>query len=282
MKAGWQDSLMEVRSRRVRPVTDTKIITSWNGMMIHSLVKAARAFGDEEVLKMAAGSMEELLQKAESGNGTLTRIIESDNLPGAGFLDDYAFVIQALISLYESTGEERWIDKALTMTRKTITDFYDKEMGLFFYCSKDSDVLMTNYAEQNDNVVPSSNSVMASNLLRLGHLVPDSTYLETAEIMYRNVAGNATRYPHGYAGWNRVLLGLGLPFSEIVVTGPDMKSRLNELFEKYIPNAVFAGTESEGSKPLFLNRFVKGKTLIYQCVDNSCGLPVEEVRDLKL
>ncbi len=282
MKAVWQNRLMEVRSKRVRPVTDTKIIASWNGMMIHSLVKAARAFGEEEFLKMAVGSMEELLLKADTGNGSLTRIIKSDDLSRAGFLDDYAFVIQGLISLYESTGEERWIDLALTMTRKTITDFYDKEMGLFFYCSKDSGVLLTNYAEQNDNVVPSSNSVMASNLLRLGHLIPDSSFLETAEMMYKKVADNATRYPHGYAGWNRVLLGLTLPFSEIVVTGHDMKSRLKEIFEVYIPNAVFAATVAESSKPLFQNRFVDGKTLIYQCVDNSCGLPVEEVKYLKL
>jgi hypothetical protein len=152
---------------------------------------------------------------------------------------------------------------------------------MFNYNGKTSEVLITNNVETQDNVIPSSNSVMAHNLNRLGHLLLNREYLDQSASMLRQMQGRFDQYPNGFANWGRLLLQQLNPYYEVVVVGPSAVSIRSLLSREYLPHALLVGSTRSSSLPLFQNRFEGDQTRIFVCRDNVCQLPVLKPEEAK-
>jgi len=279
----WKTLLLAERGKRVRPGLDDKILTSWNAMTITGLIGCYNALGQEEYLKLALNNAEFLKSKMTGADGRLLHSYKNNQVQISGFLEDYAFTIEAYTALFESTGEKSWLDESARLTKITLNEFFDAEKFFFSFTSTDQKDLITRTFEIHDNVIPSSNSVMARNLFRLSYLIDRPDYLKIARKMLDLVSSNMADYPSGYSNWSQLLLDLTESYFEVAVTGPNSISLLNELQKHYLPNVIFCAGIAENYLPLLANRLVAGKTLIYICHDYSCQLPVDTVEEaLKL
>ena len=273
----WKSILLAERSKRIRPGLDDKILTSWNAMTIRGLVACYNAFGESEYLELALSNASFLLENLQEKDGRLMHSYKNKQSKIAGFLEDYAFVIEAFTSIFETTGTKSWLDEAQKLTEITFLDFYDEKKSIFYFTAHGQNDLISRTFEVHDNVIPASNSVMAKNLFRLSYLLDKPEYLNTARNMLETVAGNLIDYPSGYSNWSQLLLDLTETHFEIAIVGPDALQLLNELQKHYLPQVVFCAGTTENSLPLLKGRFVPEKTLIYVCQDKSCQLPVETV-----
>ncbi|MEJ7692990.1 thioredoxin domain-containing protein [Daejeonella sp.] len=268
-----KQKIFQVRAERIRPGLDNKILASWNGMMLKAYTDAYRVFTDDKFLQTALKSAEFITGKLLY-DGRLIRVYSSSEASDA-FLDDYAFVIDGLIGLYESTFSEKWISLAKQLTEHTISDFYDEESGLFFYTSAKGEELIARKQEITDNVISSSNSAMAHNLFKLGHFFHEDNYLKISDQMIRTVQPHIIKYPSGYSNWASLLLFRILGIYEIAITGSMAEQRRIDLEKYYIPNKILLGGTS-GTLPLLQDKW-HIETKIYVCQNRSCLLPVTEV-----
>ncbi len=169
----------------------------------------------------------------------------------------------------------------MDLTHTTMEQFYDPGTEMFTYNAKDSEVLIANNVETQDNVIPSSNSVMAHNLFTLGHLMDRREYLELSASMMQQMQGRFEQYPMGFANWGRLILLHLNPFYEVVVVGPSAKSRVKSVIGEFLPHAVVAGSDGPSDLPLFQNRLEGELTRIYVCRNNVCQLPVEDPEEAR-
>jgi uncharacterized protein YyaL (SSP411 family) len=279
--ARWNNLLLEARSKRIPPGLDDKSLTSWSSLMISGLAQAYRALGNPEYLELAITSAGLIRDELLAEGNLLYRNYKNGIHSIPGFHVDYALFIEACLDLYESSMDPQWLDLASELTRATAEKFYDEGSGMFQYNAEDSDILITNNVESQDNVIPSSNSIMAHNLFRLGHITAEKKHIDQSLNMLRQMAGRFEQHPQGFANWGRLLLKQQNPYYEIAVVGPSAATVIQELSKEYLPNAILVGSEAEGELPLFRDRFESGKTRIFVCQDNVCQLPVENPEDAK-
>ena len=275
----WKQILLKEREKRIRPGLDDKILTSWNALTISGLIGCYTTFGNPEYLELAMANANFLKQKLVTRDGQLLHSYKNNQAKIAGFLEDYAFVIEAFVAIFEATGQKEWLDDAQQLTEITFRDFYDQQKSIFYFTANDQKNLIDRTIEIHDNVIPASNSVMAKNLLRLSYLLEKPDYLNIANKMLGLVSINMTDYPSGYSNWSQLLLNLTGNHFEVAITGENAINLLNELQKNYLPQAIFCAGTKESDMPLLQNRYVAGKTLIYICQDNSCLLPVETVEE---
>lgn len=277
LKRNWKGILMDARSFRVRPVTDTKAITAWNAMAVTGLVKAYNATGEEWLIKLAVSIAESIIKTGRSADGRLLRICGEDAGLRAipGFLDDYAFFIQAMLSLYEASMDYRWLQEAGRALREAKESFFSDSEGLFRFARTGSDPAIAGSFETYDSVVPSSNAVMATNIFLISRLYGDTALEAMAGAMVERMADKVTRHPSAYSAWARLMVLTGYPFHEVAVTGPWASHILKEIMAEYLPGKVVAASAGVSPVPLLQGRDVPGKTLIYVCTGNTCDLPVE-------
>ncbi len=267
--------ILEARATRIRPGLDNKILASWNGMMLRAYADAYRAFGKKEFLQQALKSADFILNKLFA-SGVLMRVY-SQSLTSDAFLDDYAFIIDGLTVLYEATLDESWLLSAKRLTDHAIFEFYDAETGFFNYTSSTGEKLIARKQEITDNVISSSNSVMANNLHRLGHFFDDSSYMEISSQMLKTVQPHMIKYPSGYANWASLLLNRIFGLYEIAIVGPDAEKERLALEDHYIPNKILLGGSS-GTLPLLQDK-MSGDTKIFVCKNRACSLPVTTTID---
>jgi len=275
----WKQLMLNVREKRIRPGLDDKILASWNALTICGLVNCYKAFGESKYLELALANANFLKQKMINGDGKLLHSYKNNQAKISGFLEDYAFVIEAFISIFESTGQKEWLDTAQHLTEITIQEFFDEQKSIFYFTANNQQDLITRIIEIHDNVIPSSNSVMAKNLFRLTYLLDKPDYLKTAQQMFDRVSSNIVDYPSGYSNWSQLMLNLTSNHYEVAIVGENAISQLEELQKNYLPNVIFCVGTTENDLPLLQNRLVSGKTLIYICQNNSCQLPVETVEE---
>jgi uncharacterized protein YyaL (SSP411 family) len=277
----WNRILLEARGKRIRPGLDDKSLTSWNSMMISGLAKAYRATGNPSYLRMATRCATTIREKIWDGKKVLYRNYKNGKRSIPGFHIDYALYTRACLDLFEVSLDASWLELASTLTARTIDLFYDQGSGMFHYNALGSEVLITHHAETQDNVIPSSNSVMAHNLFRMGHFFTNREYLERSESMVNGMSDKIEQYPGGFAGWGCVWLMQKHPFYEITVVGLKATRFVEELSKDYLPQTIIAGSVRESDLPLFRDRFQKDKTHIFVCRDNVCQLPLEDPEDAK-
>ena len=275
----WKSLLLKEREKRIRPGLDDKILTSWNAMTISGLISCYKAFGNPEYLELALANANFLKQKLFDTNRHLLHSYKNNQAKISGFLDDYAFVIEAFTAIFEATGQKDWLNLAQQLTKITFQEFYDEQKSIFYFTASQQQDLITRTIEVHDNVIPSSNSVMAKNLFRLSYLLDRPDYLETAQKMFSTVSGNMADYPSGYSNWSQLMLNLTGNHFEVAITGENAISLLNEFQKNYLPHVIFCAGKADNDLPLLKDRYVSGKTLIYICQNNSCQLPVESIEE---
>ena len=277
----WNEILLPARRERVPPGLDDKSLTSWGSMMISGLVQAYDALGDPQYLDLAITGGRLIRDKLWSNGNVLYRNYKDGHRSIPAFHIDYALYIEACLDLFSSSLDQEWLDLAVELTEAVREHFYDQGTEMFNYNGNNSEILIVNNVETRDNVIPSSNSVMAHNLFRLGHLLAEREYLDLSVSMMKHMQGRFDQYPQGFANWGRLILLHLNPFYEIVVAGPSANSLRGLLSSEYLPHAMVVGSTGASGLPLFQNRFENDKTRIFVCRDNVCQLPLENPEDAK-
>ncbi|MCW3071141.1 MAG: thioredoxin [Bacteroidetes bacterium] len=270
------EKLLVVREKRVRPGLDNKILTSWNALMLKGYVDAYNAFGEEKFLTAAKKNAAFLLEHSLDGS-KISHLATASGNPKEkyGFLEDYSFSIEAFISLYQATNEERHLLLADELMRYCLEHFEDKSSGMFFFTSDEDKALITRKMELSDNVIPASNSSIAKSLFVLGHYFEKDEYIEKSRKMLNNVLEELENYGAGYSNWAMLLLWFTRPFYELAIVGKSVDEKYRAFQKHYLPNVIFAGSAAQSSLPLLKNRFVEGRTLIYVCTNKTCLAPVD-------
>ncbi|GAB3717727.1 thioredoxin domain-containing protein [Spirosoma lituiforme] len=286
--------LLRVRHERIRPGLDDKILCSWNGLMLKGLATAYRVFGEPEFLTLALRLAYFLLKKMrDSRNGRLWHTYKSrDGGPGrarqTGFLDDYATVIDGLLALYQATFTESWLTEADQLMQYVLTNFSDSTVTdstgpdpLFFFTDKNGEELIARRKELFDNVIPSSNSMMAENLYALSLLLDRPQYAERADQMLGCVQPLVQQNADYLTNWASLFALRARPTAEIAIVGPGAEQFRAELDAEFYPNKVLCGTTDKSTLPLLQQRSsIDGQTAIYVCYNRACQLPVLTVADV--
>ncbi len=268
--------LLSVRAKKIRPGLDDKTLTSWNGMMLKGFVDAYATFGENEFLLAALKNARFIKEIQLRADGGLWHSYKNGKSTINGFLEDYAFVIDAFISLYQITFDETWLDHAKKLSEYVFLHFDDKSSGMFFFTSNEDAALIARKMELSDNVNPASNSVMAKNLFYLGHFFGNPDWIERSAQMLRQVKQELIGYGGGYSNWMMLQNHFVFPFRELVIVGKTVDKTMTDMRQDYLPNQIFAGSAGSSELPLLQNRYVEGKTLIYVCENNTCLQPEED------
>jgi len=278
-----KESLLKERIKRIPPGLDDKQLTSWNALMIKGFADAYKAFGNQEYLDAAIKSADFIWNIIRNNDGSLNHSYKNGKATINGYLEDYSFMIEAFIALYQNTFDESYLMKAKELTDYVIQHFYDKESGMFFFTSDIDKPLIARKMEIHDNVIPASNSSLAKGLFLLGIYFENKEYKDLAKQMLNNVKKDMKGYPSGYSNWGILMTNMIEPSYEVVIVGKDAHALKIELNKHYIPNKILAGSLTNSSMPLLDGRFIGDETFIYVCVNNTCKLPVKTVEEaLKL
>lgn len=269
-----KDKLLAVRDQRVRPGLDDKVIMSWNAMMITGLVDAYKYLGDEKFLQAAIKNMRFLENELMEGT-TIYRSFKEKRSNTKGFLDDYAYVIQACVSLYQVTFDEYWINRATLLTQYTLDQFFDAEDGFFYYTNNEGEALIARRKEIFDNVIPSSNSLMVQNLYRLGSILEKDEWKQIAEATTSPLAHLIIAEPNYMSNWGIAYLEMKKGLAEVVFAGDESKTLRKVFHRHYQPFSLTMATTKTGTLPLTIGKTpIDGKTAIYVCFNKTCMRPV--------
>lgn len=273
--------LLAERSKLVRPGLDDKCLTAWNAMMIRALAYSSQILGRELYYERAKQAASFILNNMVAPDGGLYRNYKNGKASIAGFLDDYAFMIEALIALYEADFDETWLEEAKALSNYVLANFTDETNDMFFYTAGNGEELIARKHEVMDNVIAGSNSVMAQNLQKLGLLYDHEDYSQKASAMLAAVLPRIKAYGSAYSNWCIQLLNEVYGLNEIAITGVAVKAIKQELNAQYIPNKILLGG-AKSSLPLLAGKLSE-ETKIYVCRNKTCQLPVGTVEEaLKL
>ncbi|HEX5001604.1 MAG TPA: thioredoxin domain-containing protein [Bacteroidia bacterium] len=272
--------LLTERNKRIRPGLDDKTLASWNGLMITGLLDAYDAFGEERFLKDAkkcADFIKDNLIRDDFGLWHAWKQNASIN----GYLEDYAFVIQSFIRLYQCTFDRSWLDYSKNLSMYALDHFGDDTSPFLFFTSDQDPPLFSRKHELQDNVIPSSNSQMAHNLYLLGRYFEMETWISKSKLMCKVMSSEFIRYGSAWSNWLLLAEYFIRPEEEVVICGEDALLQRKKFVRNYHPYVLLAGSLHPESLPLLVNRHPEKGTLIYRCVDKICGLPMEDAADLK-
>ena len=276
-KTTWKPLLLKERAKRSRPRLDDKVLTSWNALMLKGYVDAYRVFDNVEYLNAAIKNAEFILNTQIKEDGGLYHNFKDGKSTINGYLEDYATVIDAYLSLYENTLDEKWLTTSRNLANYAFDHFFNDQSKMFYFTSDEDTQLVARNTEYRDNVIASSNSIMAKNLLRLSHYFDNEAYAETARTMLHNVMPEIDQFPSTFSNWLDLMLNYTNNYYEVAIVGSDVLEKIKTLNSYYLPNKLIIGSESENNLPLLQNRYIEGKTLIYVCVNKACKLPVEDI-----
>ncbi|KAK3582556.1 hypothetical protein CHS0354_024110 [Potamilus streckersoni] len=257
--------MLRERDLRVRPSLDDKILTSWNALAVKAYVDASRSLNRADYLETAINQATFILKNVKHEDDRLSRSFKhGEQAKINGFLDDYAFTIEALIHLYQATFNFVWLQEAERLMEYALSHFYDSKTGMFFYTSDIDAPLIARSIEVMDNVLPSSNSVIAKNLFILGMYFEREYYLETAKSMLRKVQDMAKKGAEYYGNWDMLWAWFASEPNMVAIVGEQCVEMRQAFDEHFLPNVFYLGEiEPRETLPLLKNRFVSNQTLIY-------------------
>jgi uncharacterized protein YyaL (SSP411 family) len=275
--------LFEIRQARPKPGRDEKILTAWNGLMLRSFAEAANSLNREEYRRIAAGNAEFIVSTLY-GEGRLLRSFKDGRARLNAYLEDYACLIDGLISAYEATFRPRWIHAAQELSRLMVEKFWDSNEGGFYFTSRDHESLIHRPRDFNDNATPSGSSAAAFALLRLWKLTGEQKWADHAVSTLESIAGLLPKHPAAFAHWLCALDFYLGQAKEIAVSGnpddPRTRRLLNEVFRIYLPNKVVACGIDGGVFLLENKPQIDGFPTAYVCENFSCKVPVTNPEDL--
>ena len=276
IKSEWNKKLLETRSKRVRPRSDDKIITSWNALLINGLVDAYKAFGQDKFLEKAE-SVFSFIKSNSYQNGNLVHTYKKGSQRKEGFIEDYAFMIDASLQLYGVTLNTEYLNFAKELNKTVEQDFADEASGMYHY--NEGNNLIAKIIKTDDGVIPSPNAVMANNLFQLGHVEYNTDYTTKSKLMLSAMVPAIKESAPSYSKWNSLLLNNTYPYFEIAVVGKDADILVKALNEIQLSNSLIVGSKAKSEAPLFKDRYVVDNTFIYVCQNTTCKLPVKTINE---
>jgi uncharacterized protein YyaL (SSP411 family) len=279
-------TLFEVRSQRIAPSRDDKILVSWNGLMIAAMAQASQVLGEKKYAAAATRAVDFILDNMRDEAGRLLHSFKDGRARFTAYLDDYAALIDGLVELYQATFETRHLTSAIELAESMRERFGDAETGGFFYTATDHETLITRDKDSQDNATPSGNALAATGLLKLGRLCGRTDFEQAAEKTLRMLSGQIQRVPQA-SGQALIALDFLLgPTREIVVAEGTAPSETTELLTaihaQFLPNKVVlcrtAGISDDELPPetehlLAGKRPRDGEVTVYVCEQGTCGEP---------
>jgi len=287
-----RERLFGVREKRIHPLKDDKILTSWNGLMIAALAKGYQVLGDPAYREAARSATEFILQNLKTADGRLLRRYRQGEVAHPGYLDDYAFLVWGLIELYEATFYVSYLEEALALNETMIDIFWDQQGGGLYFTGKGNEPLITRSKELYDGALPSGNSVAALNFLRLARLTGNVELEKRSGQLTGAFAAAVVDQPVAYT---QLLVALDFmigPSQEIVVAGDPAldttRAMLGAIQRRFLPNKVLLLRPEgvEGKRLTALSPFVEGmapinhQPTVYICEQYACRAPIKDMGQL--
>ncbi len=272
--------LFEARSKRVRPLLDDKVLTSWNALMISAMCRAARVLEEPRYREAAERAARYLLAKHRK-DGRLLRTSRHGEAKLDAYLEDYAALAAAMLDLYETTFDVSWVEEARRLVEQASGLFGD-EAGGFFTTSERHTSLIARMREEYEGPIPTGNALMAMSLLRLHALTGEASFRERAVKTVESFKVELERMPEAFPYLLCVVDFLKGPSRQIVVTGPRPEPLLRVVRRAFLPNAVVALADGKPAFALLEGRAaVEGRAAAYVCEDMACKLPVTDPEELE-
>ncbi len=271
--------LFQTRVERIRPGLDDKILLSWNALQIIAYTNAYKALKTPTYKEAALRAVHFIFEKMVQKDGfTLYHTYKNGKAQYRAFLEDYAFLIDALVHVYEITGNTRWLDLADQYIAFAVERFWDKTANLFFYTDENQTDIIVRKKDVYDSATPSANATMAINLHKIGILVGKEAYKEKALSMLLSMKDSVEKYPTSFSRWASAMLNLVYSIEEIAIVGKAAWQEVEKLHARYIPNKVFMATDTKNEDfPLLAGKPAKDDLLVYICRNYLCGQPLESI-----
>jgi uncharacterized protein YyaL (SSP411 family) len=274
--------------KRVHPYKDDKILTDWNGLMIAAFARAGRVLKNEKYTQAAVDAAGFIKKKLWYDDDRLLHRYRDEEAAIIGNLDDYAFLVWGLIELYETVFNAEYLKSAVELTDKIIELFYDEKRGILYFTPEDSEEQITRSSILYDGAIPSGNSVVFNNLIRLNLLTGNERWMNYAENIANHTFSSVKENPSAYSMFLSGLLMLMKGTLEIVIAGnlsnSDTREMLNAVYELYLPNAAIVYNPVDDDFPLIYsiapfiesNGLIDGKSCAYVCRDFKCSSPATD------
>lgn len=277
----WKSILMQHRSKRVRPLLDDKILLGWNALMNSAYSRAYAVFGEDRFLDLAKLNMSFLLRSFSGNEKEYFHTYKDGNARYPAFLDDYAYLIQALIDLHDVSGSVDYLYEAKKLVQTVLEHFVEADTGFFFFTGSGQPDVIVRKKEIYDGAVPSGNATMASNLYLLGMLFDERDWINQSVKLFSSLSAIVKKYPTSFGVWATFIQSLAFGIPEIAIVGPEFAEKRKELLRRFIPIRILQSEGRENNDfPLLAGKPVDGETRIYLCRNYSCNQPVILVRDL--
>jgi uncharacterized protein YyaL (SSP411 family) len=282
--------LFQVREKRVHPFKDDKVLCDWNGLMIASHAKASQIFQNDNYLIKAEKAIEFILNKMINSDGTLLHRYRNGEAGIKANLDDYAFLIWALLELYQASFNLKYLEKAIDLNENCINHFWSDENNCFYFTSDTGETQFVRRIELFDGAVPSGNSVAMMNLVRIGRITGNTELIKRAENMTKAYSNSVDKSPSSYCKFLCGFDELVNESMEIVIVGDKRNAQTNELMNLsrnfYHPGKLIILKNSDVDSIDNISELTKDKKMTnnaptaYVCKNNTCFEPVNKPEDL--
>ena len=283
-----KEILFQARRKRSRPFTDKKIITGWNGLMITAFASGYMTLHGKNYLDVAIRAVEFLWNNMWKESGGLLRIYSNGESKINGYLEDYAYFLEALISLYEASFDLVWIERANQLADKMICEFYDEKDGGFFMSGLSSEVLIARLKNPADEAVPSANAIATLSLLKLGHLSGNKSYIDIGASSVNAFKQRIDKNPAAHTGILAAADFMTCSLTEVIFTGnledSSFEDMRDSLHQDYRPNKVIAWNKNDQASRLIPitegKSAIDGGPSVYVCQQETCHPPVSSGKAL--
>ncbi|MCE1190298.1 MAG: thioredoxin domain-containing protein [Ignavibacteria bacterium] len=281
------------RNKRVRPFRDEKILTDWNSLITAALAIAGGRLNEPEYISIAENTMSYLLYNHVLPSGELVHMKKNESSGVPATMEDYGYIIWALLELYDTTYKLEYLHKALEFTEQVLDHYKDVETGGFYFTADNGEKLITRLKEIYDGAIPSSNSVMIQNLIRLAHLTGDFDFEHEAMLALRSFTPVVSKNPGAFTYFMSDVLAYSRPWFEVVIAGKKdsiaTKRFIRELKGKYAPNLVTVIKDTATDDSNLLNELIPftegmipldGEPTLYLCKNFNCNLPTQKIDEV--
>ncbi len=276
-----KQKLVAARNQRVRPGLDDKVILGWNALLNSACSHAFAATGNENYRELAVRNMQFLLENfIVPGQTELYHTWKNDKARYPAFLDDYAYLIRALIHLQEITADTRWLEKATALAELVKERFSEQDTPFFYYTKNDQQDVIIRKKEVYDGAVPSGNAVMATNLHRLSILLDRKEWRLQSREMLLSLGNAVLSYPGSFAVWAGLWLEIVAGTDELAIVGEGYESLHKEVLALYLPHRILMAAKEENAWPLLAGKKTTDNPLVFFCRDYTCQKPVDNVKAL--
>jgi len=281
------EKLLEIRNKREQPGKDDKIITSWNGLMVSAFLSGYRITDNSKYLDAAKQSIDFFESNFEK-NHILHRTFKNAEPKLNGYLDDYAYMANASVDMFENTSQPKYLSFATNLANYLITHFWDDSTNGFFFTSDDHEKLIMRPKNNYDLSMPSGNSVAAYVLLKLYHITQNKQFLEIAKKIIESQAISAAENPFAFGYLLNALYLYYQKPTEITIINDKNSELISSLRKKFLPESIMVLVENQSNlealskHPFFSGKeFQNDKTTVFVCKNFSCSLPLSDLSEIE-